>query len=248
MRCEWIRQTSLTNWLAIPRDGSSLFHKNPEILFWLPPWKFCSRTVLKHLETLQNYKVVRLDFSNLKPSSGIFEFRKALTDFLIDSFRSVGFSYDKEGTSVFSQLSRWLKTIPPCTLVLLIVDYDFPLTYSMSNEKLYRDVGYVLSEFYALLKSNDGAFRFLLITGVTDFRQTCLLNDLNHLTDLKRLSQGSLLGVSSDDLVRGFDDCLTQPSETVPTKNNNIWRTFNLHCFPSWDGLLFSRLLESLED
>lgn len=29
----------------------------------------------------QNYKVVRLDFSNLKPSSGIFEFRKALTDF-----------------------------------------------------------------------------------------------------------------------------------------------------------------------
>ena len=170
----------------------------------------------------QNYKVVRLDFSNLKPSSGVFEFRKALTDFLIDSFRSVGFSYDKEGTSVFSQLSRWLKTIPPCTLVLLIVDYDFPLTYSMSNEKLYRDVGYVLSEFYALLKSNDGAFRFLLITGVTDFRQTCLLNDLNHLTDLKRLSQGSLLGVSSDDLVRGFDDCLTQPSETVPTKNNNI--------------------------
>lgn len=92
------------------------------------------------------------------------------------------------------------------------------------NQRKFENFSTLISKksIYALLKSNDGAFRFLLITGVTDFRQTCLLNDLNHLTDLKRLSQGSLLGVSSDDLVRGFDDCLTQPSETVPTKNNNI--------------------------
>lgn len=78
----------------------------------------------------RKYDVVRLDFSGLKEfvSKDHFEFN--LRSELINAFSPLGFHFDKENADVsfFVQLRTWLNSLPPSSLVLLIDEYDTPLT------------------------------------------------------------------------------------------------------------------------
>ena len=53
-----------------------------------------------------------LDFSEVKPLFGLQKFMHGLRDRLIDNFSPFGFAYKPDNTTIFSQLSAWMKTQP----------------------------------------------------------------------------------------------------------------------------------------
>ncbi len=68
------------------------------------------------------------------------------------------------------------------SLVLLVDEYDTPLTSCLNNPELFNSVQVALSDFYAVLKSNDDALRFVFITGIVNFNKGHLFSEVQELS------------------------------------------------------------------
>ena len=108
--------------LARPRRfGKFLLISTFESLFKYGLRDFEGLKISKLWKDEKKYQVVRLDFSEIKNFSSIQKFNAELDSLLIGNFSSVGFSYTESKTILCStQISTWLKTLPSCSLVLLI--------------------------------------------------------------------------------------------------------------------------------
>lgn len=164
------------------RFGKSLLISTFESLFKFGLRDFKDLAIEKLWIEKKIYNVVRLDFSEMSPDFGLKKFRDDLRDRLIDNFSSFGFRYDQAGSSIFKQLSVWLKKQEPNSLVLLVDEYDTPLTSCLNNPELFNSVQVALSEFYAVLKSNDDALRFVFITGIVNFNKGHLFSEVQELS------------------------------------------------------------------
>ena len=154
----------------------------------------------------KKYTVVRLDFSETRDFENVEEFSQKLTSLLARKFRSAGFSYQEDSAlSVTEQLSNWLQTQPVNQLVILIDEYDAPLTVCLDSADEFEYVSRKLTEFYAVLKTNGRALRFLFITGITKFNKTCLFAELNDLSDISLSPDyGALLGFTREEVQKIF--------------------------------------------
>ncbi len=210
--------------LARPRRfGKSLLISTFESLFKYGLRDFQGLAIEKLWKEEKTYNVVRLDFSEIKSSLGLEKFREDLRDRVIDNFFPVGFSYNPSGTSVFSQLSAWMKKQPANSLVVLIDEYDDPLTSCLNDTSLFETVRSVLSEFYALLKSNDAALRFVFITGITKFNKTSIFSALNNLTDLSLdPAFGTLLGYTHQEVEDYFFPYLIRAGEALQMERKEL--------------------------
>ncbi len=158
----------------------------------------------------RTYPVVELDFSLLKGTQSTEDFCLALESQLREQFAPLGFSYKENfGTRFMDQLSTFLKLAPCGPFVLLIDEYDAPLTEQLNNPAFFEEIRNVLANFFGRLKSGIGAFRFLFITGITKFRQISIFSTLNNLTDISlEPKYGELLGYTKEEIEKYFPDYL----------------------------------------
>ncbi len=158
----------------------------------------------------RTYPVIRLDFSLLKGKKNEEAFRLALEDQLRTRFSRVGFSYSEKETSSFMECLSAFLSEPPCgPLVLLIDEYDAPLTEQLNNPDFFEAIRSIMADFFSRLKSDSGAFRFLFITGITKFRQVSIFSTLNNLTDISLNPEyGELLGYTKEEIEKYFPDYL----------------------------------------
>lgn len=175
-------------------------------------------------EDVSKYKVVRLDFSLIKNFKTEEEFAAKLQGLLVAYFGVVGFKYEPNSmVPVGLQLSLWLQQQPPNSVVLLIDEYDSPLTFCLSNLSLLEGVRGQLSEFYSLIKNNSGIFRFLFITGITKFNKTSIFSELNDLKDISlEPKYGSLLGYTPEEVKRYFGDFLRSSASVLRLSENEL--------------------------
>ena len=104
------------------------------------------------------YNVVRLDFSEIKDFADAESFSERLISLISRKFAPYGFRYElRPFQTVSDQLSDWLSAQEKNSLVLLIDEYDAPLTSCLNNKSLFVEVRRALSAFYSVLKSNEGA-------------------------------------------------------------------------------------------
>ncbi len=102
---------------------------------------------------------------------------------------------------------NWLATRPDNSVVLLIDEYDAPLTACLDEARLFAQVRDKLSAFYATLKSNDAAIRFFFITGITKFNKTSIFSELNNFSDLTlQTKYANLLGTDLPKLLSDLTD------------------------------------------
>ena len=223
--------------LARPRRfGKSLLISTFETLFRNGLEDFCGLEIETLWTEEKAYSVVKFDFSEIKPIFGFKKFEKDLKDRLIDNFSSLGFSYDPNSTSLFSQLSKWLGEQSANSLVMLVDEYDAPLTSSLNDKTLFKEVRGLLSEFYALLKANDEAIRFLFITGITNFNKASIFSELNNLVDISLNPQfGSLLGYTHEEVEKYFDSYLLNASVALGLSKEDLL----IKLAKQYDGLCF---------
>jgi len=69
-------------------------------------------------------------------------------------------------------------------VVVIIDEYDSPLTGTLNMRDVHVELRNALKEFYGVLKSCDAYLRFILLTGVSKFSQVSIFSGLNQITDL----------------------------------------------------------------
>ncbi len=186
------------------------------------------------------YLVARLDLSEVKEFDTLEEFREEFCGLLASEFGRLGFCYDENSRllNINLQLSNWFKTLPPTSLVLLIDEYDAPLTACLSNENLFNQVRSELSRFYSRIKSNDRMLRFMFMTGITKFSRASIFSELNNLTDISLLSKyGTLLGYTRDEVETCFGAYLEQAAEVQKMSSGKLMERLT----EQYDGFCFSK-------
>ena len=221
------------------RFGKSLLISTFESLFKYGLRDFKGLAIEKLWKDAGTYQVVRLDFSGIKSFVSVEDFSVKLTSLLAGSFMPLGFSYEEiTAVNLMDQLSNWLKTLSPNSLVLLIDEYDAPLTGCLSKPQLFEDARKELSEFSARIKSNDGAVRFFFMTGITKFNKTSIFSELNNFSDLTLdVDYGTLLGYTHNEVEQYFGAYLDRASELLNKPRKEHLSELTNH----YDGFCFER-------
>ncbi len=218
------------------RFGKSLLVSTLETLFANGLRDFRGLAIEK-LWNDKTYQVVHLDFSTIKEFSSCEEFVAKLHRLLARSFNEIGASlpYDDR---FYDAMSIWLKTVPSRSIVLLVDEYDAPLTACLGNNDLFAAVRSVMREFYANLKFADNALRFWFMTGVTKFKSTSIFSDLNNFTDISfNPVYGTLLGFTEEELKSCFDGYLTRAADELGVSKEKLIELMRTH----YNGFCFDQ-------
>ena len=215
--------------LARPRRfGKTLLLSTFESLFAYGLRDFKGLAIEK-LWSDKTYDVVHLDFSFVLAFDTAEEFKSRFYEMLAISLEDQDFVPSNSPSETIFRFARWLKKRPIDSLVLLIDEYDSPLTQVLNNKPLFLGVQSVLREFFSVLKGCDFAFRFLFLTGVTRFSNTSIFSGFNNLLDITLIpNYGTLLGYTEAELKHYFPDFLQDAAKT--------------------HGISFSQLMQQLRD
>ena len=166
----------------------------------------------------KTYKVIHLDFSTFREVPSNSSFNKEFMDAFKLSLEEAGIEPTKENIDSPAKLLK--KTLDTEREVVLLVDeYDAPLTAVLNVSNEFEDRRKILSNFYLTVKSCDGKFRFIFITGITYYLHTSIFSAFNNLKDLTLdLRYGALLGYTSEELEKYFSEYIDNAVVTLNKK------------------------------
>ncbi|WP_289175681.1 AAA family ATPase, partial [uncultured Parasutterella sp.] len=137
-----------------------------------------------------------------------------------------------------SQFSLYVSWSSVNSLVILIDEYDVPLTGCLNNKDLFESVRAVMANFYAILKSNDRVLRFAFITGITKFNKASIFFGLNNLYDLSLdVNYGSLLGYTPYEVEKYFSEFLSRAAKKLCRNKDELFTEL----INRYDGFCFER-------
>ena len=224
--------------LARPRRfGKSLLTSTFESLFKYGLRDF-KGLAIETLWTDKTYDVVRLDFSEAKEFSTVEDFRTVFYTRVGSKFRDAGFQLQNNGDDFVTQLSNWLRTLKDSSLVLLIDEYDAPLTACLDDQELFNEVRSVMSELFLTLKSNEGCLRFFFMTGITKFSNTSIFSAFNNLQDISLdVHYGTLLGYTEPEMIHYFSEYLSRAASALNLSREDLLQKLR----EQYDGFSFDR-------
>lgn len=150
--------------------------------------------------------VLRLDFSMLRFSDSAEAFESQFSLFLASAFGRWGFrSKSAALRQINMELDAWLRGLPSGRFVLLIDEYDAPLTAAIGHEALFNSVSAALAAFYAVCRANEEAFRFIFVTGIARFSGTPAAAELSRFSDISfDPKYGAIVGFSEKEILNSF--------------------------------------------
>lgn len=225
--------------LARPRRfGKTLLLRTIQTLFSTGVKEF-KGTDIEPLWTDHAYPVVFLNFSSLKFHS----FEQFQRDFILrirTAFAPRGFvCAGEEGDGFFVSFESWLQEQPTNSMVILIDEYDAPLTSSLHDGKTLDSILQIYEKFFLLLKSCGGQIRFFMATGITRIRHVSLFSAFNNLSDISlEPDYGSLLGYTKEEIQEFFSEHLERARRICGFSSKEaLLEKMALH----YDGFCFER-------
>ena len=170
----------------------------------------------------KTYKVLHLDFSSYNFLSEI-NFCDYFYEDLKQKFIELGFSVNDSNLSLKAPGllvdNAFKNNHSGEEIVLLVDEYDTPLSAVLNNEKEFIARRDILHNFYSKVKEYQGRFRFIFITGVTYYSHTSIFSAFNNLKDLTLdLRYGALLGYTSEELEKYFSEYIDNVVVTLNKK------------------------------
>ena len=179
---------------------------------------------IKDLWMDKTYKVIKLDFSSFKENSSTDSFKASFNRVLFTALKNANLSLNKvqENDGPSDLLSEALMNINSTDFVLLIDNYDAPLTAVLGDRTEFSSRQKILSNFYSTVKSYQGVFRFIFITGEINYFSSSTFSSFNHLEDLSLNSDfSSLTGFTENELERYFHPHIDRACEILNKLNKN---------------------------
>ena len=101
-------------------------------------------------------------------------------------------------------------------VVILIDEYDAPVSHALADIKLATAIRRELSDFYIQIKEYASDIRFMMMTGVTKFTQLSVFSALNNLNNLTMNDRyATLLGYTDDELTTYFEPAMRRHAEIM---------------------------------
>jgi len=167
----------------------------------------------------EKHPVIRLDLNPGNYLNGVSELHNILSYEVRMQARKHGI--ELEFTDIISQFKELIQKAAEnyCKKAVVIIDeYDKPLTSTIVNREVHESLRNVLKGFYGVLKSSGEHLQFLFLTGVTKFSRVSVFSDLNHLIDLSLDPRyADICGLTQEEIEANFAPEIT----TVLKKTGN---------------------------
>ncbi|MBR0518650.1 AAA family ATPase, partial [bacterium] len=120
-------------------------------------------------------------------------------------------------------------------VVLLIDEYDKPITDNINNLEKAEEMRDTLRSFYSVLKGCS-QLKFIMITGVSKFSKTGVFSSLNNLKDISMMEKyGDIVGYTQQELENNFGDWIEKNSQKISLSREELLKKIKEH----YDGFSF---------
>ncbi|MEZ4657000.1 MAG: AAA family ATPase [Caldilineaceae bacterium] len=165
------------------------------------------------------YPVIVLNFNDIDYLSMSLE--DALAHYMDQLASEQGVTLDAStAKGKFLELIQRLSTEKK--VVLLIDEYDKPITDLLENEEKVEEHVKTLKNFYSVLKSSEANhIHFTFLTGVSKYGKIAIFSDLNNLHDITLYPRfATLLGYTQEELEANFSGHLTRLAATFGSERH----------------------------
>lgn len=166
--------------------------------------------------------VLHLDFSEISHFATAEEFKTRLSQKLERFMMEHPCGNEPQfllSSSVIGRFDYWLERRVKCKLgklVLLVDAYDAPLNRCWDDPRLYGEIRNILLGFFATVKSRNGAWRLMLVTGNYRYPFQELEPSLNYLSDLSAHHEfAALTGFTEEEIRRYFSPYVERAAATL---------------------------------
>ena len=87
---------------------------------------------------------------------------------------------------MFGELIKALNRKYDKGVVILVDEYDRPITNNLEDGKGVKQISRTMEAFYQMIKGYEALERFVFITGITRLSQVSIFSRLNNLVDISR--------------------------------------------------------------
>ncbi len=191
-------------------------------------------------EPWETYPVLRLDLSGKAYTD-----KASLTSLLDMQLQGWELKYGIKDTrkTVDERFTVLLHRITELTgkkVVILIDEYDSPLSETIGNKELQESYREQLHGFYSVLKREERNIQFCMLTGVTKFGKVSVFSGLNNLNDITFDNQyAGICGITEKELRTYFTPGIERLAEA---ENCSMEEAFNQLKF-YYDGYHFTKSL-----
>ena len=140
--------------------------------------------------------------------------------------KNAGLIFDKTINELYKQFGK---------VVVLIDEYDKPMTDNIDNLEKANEMREILRPFYNVLKDRDDV-KFVMFTGVSKFSKAGVFSGLNNLKDIS-LSEnyGDIVGYTQQELEDNFGDWLERNGQKMSLSREELLNKIKKH----YDGFSF---------
>ncbi|GAB1348616.1 ATP-binding protein [Ignavibacteriales bacterium] len=155
----------------------------------------------------QKHPVIWLDFSDMELSTSA-----NFSESLMDRFREIAKAENLDiqsniPSNYFSYLIKELYNKHKTGVVILVDEYDKPLTDHFWETEIASEMRDFLRSVFTRIKASDQYIRFVFITGISKFSKVSLFSGLNQMSDISLNKEfNSLLGYTQKELEYYFGD------------------------------------------
>ena len=122
-------------------------------------------------------------------------------------------------------------------VVILVDEYDRPITNNLEDGKGVKKISRTMEAFYQMIKGYEAMERFVFITGITRLSQVSVFSKLNNLVDISRSEKyADAVGYNAEELKENFEEYIREAAQKNGYATNEL-----LAELASWyDGFRFS--------
>ena len=187
--------------------------------------------------------VIKLDMSGLGNYTTISELSSALIDYLgeiIDDY-NLNIQLKENAGRIFAKIIKELyKKFGK--VVLLIDEYDKPITDNINNLEKANEIRDFFRKFYGILKNSSTIdnLHFVFITGVSKFSKSGIFSSLNNLEDISMTREyADIVGYTQKELEDNFDDWLEKTEKKLSFDRKELLATIKEY----YDGFSFDGIV-----
>lgn len=191
------------------RFGKSLFLSTLKSIFQGKKELFENLYIYDQYDWQQSYPVIHINFTDNLGATAMLEER--IFDNLRQNQRELGIVCENEKSlpSCFEELIQKAYAKYQQKVVVLIDEYDKPMTDRIEDFAAMQANREVLRNLYSVLKGNDAYLHFVFLTGVSKFAKVSIFSGLNNLKDITLDSEfAQVCGYSHSELEENFSEHL----------------------------------------